>query len=127
MYIQQNICIVLLRQESRDYKDWESENMNGMIFCFVAVTWFGGMTGGREYGISLHPISRHLDSVTRSMPLVQTKQNEPTSSAGGTPIGGDEQNWGAMIVFAVGIGIFIIAYFIFRNTPATKKKKKKHF
>lgn len=43
------------------------------------------------------------------------------------PLGDDSQNWGAMIVFAVGIALFIGAYIVFRRTPVPKKKRKVKF
>ena len=47
-------------------------------------------------------------------------------------MGDDSQNWGAMIVFMIGISIFLAAYLYIREMPATdekkiKKKNKKRF
>ncbi len=37
----------------------------------------------------------------------------------------DSQNWGAMIVFVIGIGIFLAGYMYIREMPASGKKNKK--
>lgn len=57
----------------------------------------------------------------------QASDKEETGATQGRPIGGNEQNWGALIVFAFGIGLFLTAYIVWGRTPAPKKKKKKKF
>lgn len=43
----------------------------------------------------------------------------------GRPLEDTEPNWGPMIVFLIGIVVFLGVYWYFRNQPASSKKKKK--
>ena len=101
--------------------------MSWAFLCLAAVGWFvgiGDIGDGRGWLHDIAGIQSPIDSGTLN---AQTPVPENRGAEQGTPIGGNEQNWGAMIVFAIGIGLFIAAYMYFRQTPAPKKKKRKKF
>ena len=59
-------------------------------------------------------------------PALWAAQSSPAAGADSWPWGGGQQpQWGPMIVFAVGIALFLGAYLFVRAQPSTKKKKKK--
>ncbi|MGC9328835.1 MAG: hypothetical protein ACP5I1_14460 [Candidatus Hinthialibacter sp.] len=101
--------------------------MNLVLISIVFAGWFGGMLDsleqitGREMAV--------WQTADSSIGLIQAQADEPeeTGAARGRPIGGNEQNWGALIVFALGIGLFLTAYLVWGRTPAPKKKKRKKF
>lgn len=60
------------------------------------------------------------------LPALWAAQSSPAAGADSWPWGGGQQpQWGPMIVFAVGIALFLGAYLFVRAQPSTKKKKKK--
>lgn len=101
--------------------------MNWILVSFVMIGWMGGNFESGNSPWAKPALSWNFGSSDAGILHVQSTDPENPDTGESNAIGGESQNWGALIVFAVGIALFIVAYLVFRQTPAPKKKKRKKF
>lgn len=103
--------------------------MNWILVCLMAAGWLSGLFDALDSVGSHEQFAWNSESSFSGIPHVQAnapekKDRGASGAEQASPLGG-EQSWGALIVFALGIVIFLVAYFVWGRTPRPKKKKKK--
>ena len=91
------------------------------LLCGSAHGWFWGPGNGPVVWEPASGFNR-MDTL---FPMPMAAQSSPAEGADSWPWGGQKSDLGPLIVFAVGIAAFLVAYLFIRAKPSTKKRKKK--
>lgn len=111
--------------------EWEEpqRSMNWIGMSFLAIGWFGGWFDTVDS--SYHYKNPAWNSEISGSGILHAQAKEPaktesegTGAAKARPLVSN-QSWGAMIVFAIGVILFLVAYVLWGRTPRPKKRKKK--
>ncbi len=91
------------------------------LFCGAAQGFF--WDSGNEPAVWEAPGGFRFADTHFPAPLAA--QSSPAEGADSWPWGSQKSDFGPLIVFAVGIVLFLVAYLFVRSQPSTKKRKKK--
>lgn len=91
------------------------------LFCGAAQGFFWDSGNGPAFWEASGGV---LTADTR-VPAPLAAQSSPAEGADSWPWGSQKTDFGPLIVFAVGIVLFLVGYLFVRSQPSTKKRKKK--